>query len=349
MADLKLTHSSMSCAKTCLRMYYYKYILGLVKQRIGTPMYVGSLFHDGLELGAAPPKPEPPEWLGLDGDYEGDRYKWECDYQLACAMVNAYHEYWADRSIEIVEREWEFTMPIANPDTSGRSRTFDAAGKIDKIVELPDGRMAIMEHKTTTQDLAPDGAYWRKLTIDQQISHYWLGASHGGFDIKTILYDVTRRPMLKPRSIPVLDEEGNKIVVDADGERVYNKNGSPRQSAGDGMTLQTRAESPQEFGLRVFEEMSGNPDRYFCCREIPRLENDMEVYKQELWQQSRMIGDCQTNGYFFMNTGACFKWNRPCEYFDVCTSGIFKEGDDAPIGFEFNRIHAELSEEGGDE
>jgi len=34
-----------------------------------------------------------------------------------------------------------------------------------------------------------------------------------------VLYDVTRKPEISPKQIPVLDDAGLKIVTDADGNR----------------------------------------------------------------------------------------------------------------------------------
>ena len=351
--DIKrLSHSSMSCAKTCLRMYQLRYVHGLVKRKIETPLYVGSLFHLGLELGEVPEKPDEPEWLGMDGDYDDDKYKNDCDYYLGAAMIRAYLEYWSDDKVETIKTEWEFAQAIHNPASSGVSRNFRSAGKVDKIVKIPDGRLAIMEYKTTSSDLDPSGVFWRKLCMDQQISHYMLAALQEKIEVETILYDVTRRPGLRPKMIPSLDAEGLKIVLDGDGVRVYNKDGKkPRQTGGDGMTVQTAAETPQAFGLRVFEKMSSNPEEFFCRREIPRLESDLVEYRYELWQQQKMLNECYRNDFWYRNTGACFKWNKPCAYFDICTSGIeFTEGDAAPLGFKFKRQHAELSApEGGTE
>lgn len=341
-----LTHSSMTCAKTCLKMYEYKYVRGLSRQREETPLRVGGLVHLGLELQDIPEKQEYPGWCEEDAD----KYKWDCDHALAVAMVKAYLGYWADDAVEVVETEKEFRSKIRNPDTGGITSNFTAAGKIDKVVKLPDGRLAIMEHKTTSDSLEPESPYWRRLQMDQQISHYFIGAQDLGFEVETVLYDVIRRPDLKPRKIPVLDENGLKIVEDENGDRVYNKkpkkgDAKPRQTGGEGMTLKTRPETPDEFSVRVFEDMNNRPEYYFCRREIARMDSDVDEFLHELWQQQKMLQECHKHGYFFRNTSACFKWNRPCEYFDVCTEGGIQDGI-APLGFEFKEPHSELSRKG---
>lgn len=338
-----LTHSSMTCAKTCLKMYEYKYVLGISKEREDTPLRVGGLVHYGLEFNVVPEFQDYPGWC----EDEEDRYKWDCDQALARGMVRAYLEYWSDDAVETIENEKEFLIPIINPDTKGVTPNFKAAGKIDKVVKLPDGRLAIMEHKTTSDDLDVDSAYWRRLMMDQQISHYFIGAQSTGLDVETVLYDVIRRPQLKAKNVPVLDKDGLKIVEDENGDRVYKKDNKPRQSAGDGMTLKTTPESPGAFEDRVYEDMMSRPEHYFCRREIPRIEADIEEFLQELWQQQKMLNECHKHEYWFRNTSACFKWNKPCEYFDVCTEGGIRDGI-APLGYEFKKPHMELNGEGGD-
>jgi len=335
-----LTHSSMTCAKTCLKMYELKYVKGLRRQREETPLRVGSLVHLGLELGKIQPVQDYPDWCIEDED----QYKWDCDQALAQAMVQAYLEYWADDNVEVISREQEFYTKIINPETGGVTPSFVAAGKIDKTVKLPDGRLAIMEHKTTSDNLEEDSPYWRRLMMDQQISHYFIGAQDIGIDVETVLYDVIKRPSLQAKSIPILGEEGLPIVlVDETGERAIKKNGEPYKTASKGMTAQKRPETPEEYGMRVYTDINDRPEHYFCRREIPRLDSDVDEFLHELWQQQKMLQECHKNGYFFRNTSACFKWNRPCEYFDVCTAGGLDDDDEfAPLGFEFNEAHTEL-------
>ena len=162
---------------------------------------------------------------------------------------------------------------------------------------------------------------------------------------------MTRRPDQKPKAIPELDKQGRPIVtLDETGERVFKKAAKgkepePRKSAGPGMTLKSRPETPAEFGERCYAVMMADPYRYFCRRDIPRLKADLEEYRYELWQQQKLLSERYNNGYWFRDTGACFKWNKPCAYFDICTDGIEVSPDMefAPMGFEFKRAHSELS------
>jgi len=342
-----LTNSSMSCAKTCLRMYWLRYVKGLYKQKDETALFVGGMFHKGLELKEVPEFQDPPSFI----EEPEEIYQYNCMQALSRGMVKAYLEYWKDDAVRTIETELEFKQAIINPETNGVTPNFKVAGKIDKIVQLPmrDNALALMEHKTTTWDIEPGQPYWRKLLMDQQISLYYMAAQAAGYDVRYILYDVTRRPQLQPKQLAVLDKDGKKIVMDEKGDRVYNKDGkTPRQTGGEGLTIETEPETVAAFEKRVYSDMMERPEYYFCRKDVPRLAGDLKEFEFELWQQQKMLQECYKNGYFFKNTDACFKWNKPCPYFDICTEGGIDESSEfAPVGFEFKKPHVELSEKGG--
>lgn len=331
---IRITHSSMSLAKTCLRAYQFRYVAGIVRERTDPPLRIGSLFHEGLEHKRIPDKPDYPDWCRD----EEERYKHDCDYHMAAAMVRAYLEYWADDACETIVAEQKFSSAIYNPSTGRSSRTVEVGGKLDKIVRIPDGRMALMEHKTTSEDLDPTAYYWQRLMLDQQVSLYYMHS-----DVQTVLYDVTRRPAYRPKQIPTLDDDGLKIVLDEHGDRAFNKTGKPRQTGGEGMTMQTEPEKPTDFGTRVYDEMSAEPEKYFARREIPRTEADIDEFRQELWIQAKILYECTQRNFFFRNTNSCKPFGRQCQYFDLCYNG-WREGDDLPVGYIFRTAHFELKE-----
>src|SRR5690606_32440122 len=131
------------------------------------------------------------------------------------------------------------------------------AGKIDKIVRLPDGRTAIMEHKTTSDSIASDSDYWARLRLDSQISLYVLAARELGYDVQTVLYDVVRKP------------RHERYRATPPELRKYKKDGTLYANQ------RERDETPQEFGQRVYQAMYTEFDSYFARQEIPRLESDL--------------------------------------------------------------------------
>jgi len=326
-----LTNSRMSSAKTCLRKHYYEYELCIQKDRESQPLRIGSAVHDGLDLLATENSIDVvahhiralyavlPAWIQTEDDTDD----WYTECETVIGLLTGYQWYYSDsQDIRVIVSEQEFNIPLRNPDTGAPSTIWRLAGKIDKIVEYK-GIPAIMEHKTTGEDLSPDSDYWKRLLIDQQISLYMITARELGHAVTTIVYDVIRKPLIRRLSIPVMDKDGKKIVLDKDGQRVLNKKGEPYQAgnAANGWTMQSRLQSPDEYRERLIADIMQRPEWYFARQEIPRLDADIQEFAVELWQQQKQLSDCKRMGRWFRNTNACLHPYR-CEFFEICSNGI---------------------------
>lgn len=358
-----LTHSRLQCKKRCARKHHYQYNLGIRKGDTAKPLRFGSAMHIGWECLAKGASfedavgvatilyNEVPAWAVTDEAVD----EWLTERETVANLLAGYHWLYQDDPdiAEYIETEFAFDVEIRNPDTGAKSRTFRRAGKIDGIVRLKDGRLAVLEHKTCGEDIGPESDYWARLDIDEQISGYILAARQRGHDVETVLYDVARKPGIAPKQIPLLDERGLKIVLDSEGRRVLKENikkngepgvghGEPRQSgdAEKGWVVQSRTETPREFGERFLNDIVERPDFYFRRREIPRLQADLEEYEFDLWQQSLDMRESINTGRHFRNTGACLTMGR-CEYLSLCKNGIV--GDEVPAGFRrVDHVHPEL-------
>ena len=350
-----LTHSRMACAKTCLRKHYYRYELGLSRIRDADVLRFGSAFHLGCELWSK----------GADSDaailevtkgYEvtpewADPYAWQVERETVANLLAGYFWYYETDEMEYIEVEQSFRMPLVNPDTNGKSRKFELAGKRDGIVTSPfpttQQRLVVLERKTTGQDIGPDSDYWLRLRCDQQISLYLLAARQQYPEIQEVLYDVIRKPTIRPRQIPRLDNASLKIVLDEQGERVLNKTGKPRQTGGEGMTLQTSPETPEAYGERLLANITERPDFYFQRREIPRLEDDLNEFRAEVWQQAQLLQECKRRNLWFRNVSAM---TCPyCEFKDICLQSTTVDPDNLPAGFvRLDDVHPELQEQDHD-
>lgn len=357
-----LTHSRMSCFKQCPRKHYYRYELGLRKSDDARPLRMGSAVHLGLDMRAQgfsidetvdtaiAGYAEVPQWAAHDDE---KLHEWLVERVTVEKLLRGYFWYWENAQVppelhvaEIVESEKSFDLPIKNPETGATTSVFRVGGKRDKIVWLGDGRLAVMEHKTTGDDVGPDSDYWKRLRLDQQISLYVVAARDQGHDVSTVLYDVIRKPSISPRQIPLLDADGVKIVLDAAGNRVMLANGKKWRESGDsekGYVLQSRVETDKEFGDRLMLDIADRPEFYFQRREIPRLESDLAEFRAELWQQQQAIRESARNRRHFRNTAACIAPYR-CEYLDMCGGSI--DTENVPAGFAFvTELHPELAGE----
>ena len=262
-----LTASRLACLRSCPRKHYYQYELGLGRVRSSDALRFGAAYHAGLEahnnraadvaaIEQAAAGYEPiPDWA--------DPTRWEVERRTLRQLLTGHFGRYAGDNLQFVAVEQVFKTPLINPGSGRPSRLFLLAGKIDAIVKLPDGRLAVLEYKTAGEDIGPDSAYWLRLRCDAQISQYVLGARALGYDVATVLYDVTRKPTIRPR----------------------------------------KGESPEAYGRRLLADIGTRPDHYFARREVPRLEDELAEYRLELWQQAAALRDAQRSMRWFRNVG----------------------------------------------
>lgn len=360
-----LTHSRMDAFKTCRRKHQFAYELGLRPVEDARALRMGSAFHAGIEalspawvddsdphaaMAEVVSDPLADACAAVRKTYAGcpeqfDPYWWEIECETILRLVCAYHWRWAD-SLTMVAPEKSFRISLLNPATGHESKLFDLAGKIDGIVRLEDGRLAVKETKTASDDLGPDSPLWRRLRIDHQISLYIHAARQIGYAVDTVLYDVVRKPSIQPTPVPLNDEDGKKIVLDRDGNRVRTKDGKKFRETGsteEGYVLQTRPMTPAEWGEKLTADIAERPDFYFARVEIPRLDQDVDEYRSELWDIQQTIRDAQRTGKHYRTVG---RNTCPyCPYFNICS-----EGQDvtyvAPPGFQFvTNPHPELGDD----
>lgn len=374
-----ITNSRLSCKKACPRKHYFRYELGVRPESEANYFRIGGCFHKGVELGKAGPNPYPgsPElnaaieqavqqYETVNPAWDDERvYDWMIEREIVANMLAGYFWRWHGNDViaEVIAAELPFQIPIRNPkngqqawywgwsvDPREGTRTRVKvtpllAGKIDGIVRLKDGRIAIHELKTTGDDITAGSDYWSKLRIDSQISTYYHAAKELGHDVETILYDVAKKPAMRPCQVPLVDENDVKIVHDAAGHRVKTKDGKKWRESGDaaqGFTLQTRRETPAEFGARFLADITLRPDHYFQRVEIPRLDADIAEFQSELWDQQLDLRQAQKSGRWYRNTNQCVTFGK-CEYFGICTNSIEVDPNNPPAGFaRVADIHPEL-------
>lgn len=357
MSSPLLTHSATSCLATCPRKYYLSYELGVRRKVKAEALRMGSAFHLAAELvGRGLPAAEAiiralEPYNEIPGGV--DMADWEIEREKVYRLCWGYLTIYADDGLKVTQTEMPFKLPIVDPDSGQPHPVLQNAGKIDRIVVREATKsMHVFETKTTSKDLSSGSDYWERLRIDSQITRYMYAARKLGFDVVSVIYDVIRKPATEPHQIPILDENGLKIVLDRNGERIFktDKKGratdQPRQSSNldNGWTLQTRRETAQEYGDRLSADILARPEFYFARREIARLDCDLREYEGELWQQAMQLSEMRKYGRWYRNTGACLSPYR-CEYTDLCF-GHWKDGDPLPEKFErVENVHPELEEE----
>lgn len=261
----QLTVTRLSTYRRCPRQHLYRYELGLSRIREQTPLRFGGAFHAGMEAHNQGADPHTtieqavasyevvPDWA--------DTIEWAVERETLRQLLAGHLWRYEQDNLSFVEVERSFDIPLVNPDTKALSRTFTLAGKIDGIVRLPDGRLAVLEYKTSGEDIGVDSDYWLRLRCDPQISQYALAARALGYDVATVLYDVTRKPTIRLR----------------------------------------KNETPEEYSARLLIDIGDRPDYYFARREVPRLEDELAEFQSELWQQANQLRESQRRNRWFRN------------------------------------------------
>ena len=297
-----ITASRMAGLISCPRKHFWTYEVGLQKDTTGHALRFGSAWHRGMEA----------RWNGLDYEsalaiavpegIELDNYS--CS-TLSAMLAGYYDTYGETETVGKLHPEIEFEFELVDD--------FIARGKIDGLGSLKDNRSVLVESKTTSDSVHPASEYWMRLRFNVQVFQYVDAARRLGWDIAEVVYDVARKPMIKPSKTYDLDAKGKKIVLDKSGNRVFATKkvevtigkgkkarkekqevadeSKPRQSSDEklGQTIKSHIETPDEFSTRLWEDTRSRPDFYFARREVPIIDGDLEMFNNQRIAMVRLI------------------------------------------------------------
>lgn len=297
-----LTHSRKASFRRCKRKHFYAYEL-LRRPRSEAPtLSFGKAWHDWLD--------------GVWRQQEFSIARASLEDPYSCEMLEimsmGYLALYAKifDALEVLEVEREFVAPLISPKSGKPSRTFKIAGKIDAIVrERSTGDVYVVEHKTTSYSIGAADTYWRKLRLDAQISDYMIGAESLGYEPVGCIYDVARKPQIRPLKATPKDKQRRK----KNGELYANQ--------------RERDESPTDYRIRLYRAIEADPQAFFRTLTVSRRDEDIDLHRHDVWQEAKILRDCQRENRWPKNPDACFAFSRACEYFPVCTgeTSIFDE------------------------
>lgn len=324
-----LTHSRIECFQTCRRKHYYQYILGIRRERTEAPLRFGSAAHLGLDwraqgvcLGCIAERlhtrySDVPTWA--------DERTWWTEYEQVVRLLYGYDWYWGNDGIEVLSTEQVFELPIRNPETGRPTPNYVIKGKTDKRVRLPDGRIAVQEHKTTSRSIVTASDYWRSAQLSQQVTLYYWADCELGNEPQTIIWDAIHKPGMEPYKATPPEKQKRK----KDGSLYAN--------------CREEDEPIREYGDRLTVDIGKRPEFYFARQEVPRTQGDIDEFLVELWDIQKAIRDAELNDRHYRRTSACTSPYR-CEFLDVCHGGM--DIEHLPEGFiQLDFVHPELLED----
>ena len=215
-------------------------------------------------------------------------------------MASAYCTAWNLRpDVKCIAVEVPFELPLI---WKGKTSEFwRRAGKMDAILQLEDGRVALCEHKTCAQDSGPGSDYRRRLTMDEQISIYFDAAHAIGYAPDMILYDVVHKPQQRPKSASPV------------GTR-YKKDGGLKANC------READETPEEFFERVLSEQTAKGlTSTVDWIEVYRHDAQRKQFGKILVDQARFMRWSIENNIHPPNSDQCFAYRgSACPFVQVC-------------------------------
>lgn len=339
------TTSRLRVFRECNRKHLYKYVL-----RIATPqthaMAFGTHTHGALEawyrawqigddrLRAALNYIDAIEDIG-----DSDRVRLR-------VLAAAYDARWGGEPWEVLGVEVQFRYFLGD---------VELGGKIDAIIrDLRDGRVYVVEHKTSTADTSAGSPYWDRLAIDTQVSIYVDGAAFGlDYEIAGCIYDVIKRPLhelklatpeaerkytqgkgcktcggsAKPGAVE--KGRGYKIVAFTTVEHVpcedcdetgwkKDKDGTPEAPRLHANQRDTD-ETIEQFEDRLSSEVGERIDDFLSRGIVVRLDTELPRMRQELLDTIAAMRWSDEQGIAPPNHDACVRGQNQCAFFAACS------------------------------
>jgi len=311
----------------------------------------------------------------LNKAYEGkefvDPLAKEIERVTLLHALAGYRWHYGEQQEPVVTTEQYFSLPLLNPQTGYPVPDVFIEGKIDKLIELPNG-IAVKEHKSTSKSIDPDSTYWGHLNLDTQTTMYVYAARRlqlidlefdgllpgddGNPLINTVKYDVYHKPQISPKKLT--QAESKKFVadgmycgqkfnlygceLDAFKELFTGQSdniqslliGESRVDVEPGAKEGTFAirETPDMFGARLLKDITERPEFYFRCIELTRTDAELKAFEQELYDIAKNMQYMIRSGRFYTNEHACEATFR-CDYIGQCYNRETVDQDHVPDGF----------------
>ena len=263
------------------------------------------------------------------------------EYHTAKAILIGYESRWGKSEWTSLAVEEPFEVPVINP-TNLAEHEYPLVGVIDTRVKGYGYKNVMMEHKTTKTDFSrPDTHYFDKLPHDQQLSIYSLAAIANGRPLDGTIYDVIRRPSIRPKKIPRGsaagvhndDEMGTASEIIVSGT-YWGHRCSPETEAYVTKDVdKTIKENNELFGLRVLYNCLDKPNNHYHRTDLIQRRGELllEETVPALWHIAEEISDARREGKlprFYQNSGSCYSYSTPCEFLGLC-QGVLDIDSDA--------------------
>lgn len=344
--QLLLTHSEMACFRDCQRRWAYRYMMRRVARRVAHALWFGTSIHLCLETywncrkASRATKGDATHLQAGLAAIPKDAS--EYDAVRMHVMLSAYAAMWNPVPGTVLHTELPFNLPLLDPDSGEPHPVFRRAGKIDLVLGYGRNGAVLVEHKTTASDASEGSDYRRRLTIDEQLSHYTAALDAMNLPVVKIVYDVLLKPdvkpllatpeekrvwvkpkppkkprVKKPKKGDVTPDVASDVVdgISAELNEVLSAADEPRIKKGQRL----ENESMDAFRERLIAKWSESPEKYVFRIPVERLKSEREEWLHEVWDQAELMRFAAENAHYPKNSRSCLNhYGAPCDYLPVC-------------------------------
>ena len=324
----------------CQHKWWLRYRLGLApKQQDDKAQSFGTLWHEVMEH------------YGLGSGDLGVVLKLDLDLDTRLRLADLlarYDAFWKGfDGATLVSSEAVYSAPCRAPGTGNPSPVTGFRGKLDKLIRMPDGRLWVVDHKTTSTDL--DNWRARNAYKPQGLSYCWLVWQATGELPAGVIYDVvlTKQPL----SYTQLPTVGNGTRMKSYGKGLPNTTSTNWRLAIEYHEMQWT-----DAHTNVFERLRQREANGYWFRRyvVPHTRQDIERTGHEIYEMATQIRRAHDRGregkdWLDRNVGSvpghlgnrpkasmiarlvereghkhprspgqCYDFNRPCPYMDIC-------------------------------
>jgi hypothetical protein len=293
---VKYTTSMVKTFKQCRKKYFLEYVENLKPIQTPAALHLGTLYHKGLEL-LLNGMNIADVGLHLEAEQRNHCLDYCLDYDpipagIAIEMVKAFYRESGYQNWQIRKVEEKFEVATGY----GKRLT----GKIDAIMEH-ESKDFLIEHKSTSVWNGDGAEYLHNLLWDEQSTNYLYAYRElYGKSAAGIMYCIVEKPTIKPLLATPIEKRKYKQT----GELYANQ--------------REFDETPEEYLARVAVWYAEKPRVH--VHFIYRTPADIESQIADLNLVFRDMADCEKNGTYYRNPGACSILD--CPYRPKCLDNL---------------------------
>jgi hypothetical protein len=261
----------------------------------------------------------------------------DLDRVICIELIRGYARHYSGSGWKATGIEVPYSLKGIRPHGDGWRNTskYLLVGKCDLLAKNPSlypDKEFLFDRKTTTSDLSPQSDYWGRLGIENQINTYWLACSLLGKNIGGFVWDVTRKPDIRPKDLT------KAAIKEIATNGLYQGMEVSQETRGAVAGGEIIKETMELYGLRLRGHIAENPDRYYARKMIFRNLEDLALYAEELNAIIKDIGRAVKEKRFYKNTDSCFAYHHACEYLPLCNAGMSEvpQDDERYVSRELN-------------